>query len=570
MTGETWLNSYPQGVPASVDDRIDRWTSLEALLGDAAEKHAGLPAFTCLKQGLTYAATMERARHFAGFLQSLGIERGDRVALMMPNCLQYAVAMFGTLIAGAVVVNVNPLYTPRELQHQLRDSGATIIVALDAAAKTVAAAREGTALRQIVTTGIGDLMPFPKGSIVSLVLRRRLKAPPARRLIPDTLAFRAALARGRSHGFDRVAIGQQDLAFLQYTGGTTGVAKGAALTHRNIIANIEQCRAWLEPVMSGGKVSLTLLPMYHVFSLTANVLLLWSLGGESILVPNPRDVAGTLKMLGTREFDVMCGTNTLFVNLLDSEEFTRRDFSRLSLVVSGGMAMQSALAERWVRAIGVPVTEGYGLTETSPVLTVNPVDAANPRGGTFNGTVGLPVPSTEIRLRRTDGSWAGIGEEGEICARGPQVMQGYWQRPEDTAKTIDKEGWLATGDVGIMDERGFLRIVDRLKDLIIVSGFNVYPTEIEDVVAELPGVRECVALGVAHETAGERVKLVIVRRDAQLTREQVIAHCRARLTGYKIPAVVEFRTEPLPRSNVGKVLRRELQAQAPASSEVPA
>lgn len=560
-----WLRSYPAGVPATVEHRIESRNSLADLLTETAETHGDATAFSCLGRGLTFRETLTLARDFAGFLQSIGVARGDRVALMMPNCLQYPVAMFGVLLAGAVVVNVNPLYTPRELAHQLRDSGATVIVALDAAARTVAAAREGTALRQVVTTGIGDLLSFPRGAIASLVLRRRLKVPPARRLLRDALPFRRAIARGRRHGFERVALGPQDFAFLQYTGGTTGVAKGATLTHRNIVANIEQCNAWLGAALTaGGRVSLCLLPMYHVFSLTANVLLMWALGGESILVPNPRDVPGTLRMIGRRHFDALCGTNTLFANLLDSAEFRARDFSKLTVVISGGMAMQSALAERWRQATGVPITEGYGLTESSPVLCVNPIDPGRPERMAFSGTVGLPVPSTEIRMRRADGSWAEVGEEGEICARGPQVMLGYWKRPEDTAKTIDPEGWLATGDVGVMDERGFVRIVDRLKDMIIVSGFNVYPTEIEDVVAKLDGVRECAAVGVKHEIAGERVKIVIVPRDESLTREAVIAHCRKHLTGYKVPHVVEFRAEPLPKTNVGKILRRELQ-NAPAA-----
>ncbi len=555
-----WLRSYPSGIPASIEDELDRWPSVMALVSANASKHSANIAFSSIGGSLTFGDVMRRAREFAGYLQSIGVGPGDRVAMMMPNCLQYPVAIFGTLLAGAVVVNVNPLYTPRELAHQLTDSGAAVIVVIDLVAPTLAACLAGAAVRHVVMTGLGDLAGVA-GPLISAAARRKRRIRPG--VIAGAMRFRAALRAGRRHGFSPVSAGPDDLAFLQYTGGTTGVAKGAMLTNRNIVANVLQSSIWLGPeIAREPMVNLTLLPMYHVFSLTASALTFFVLGGESVLVPDPRDVGRLLRMIKGRTFGGLCGTNTLFANLLENEAFRGLDFSAMRLVISGGMAMQRGLAERWFAVTGTPITEGYGLTESSPVLTSNPIDLGHPERMRFTGSVGLPVPSTEIGLRRADGGWAEIGEPGEICARGPQVMKGYWHRQAATDDVLDADGWLSTGDVGIMDENGMVRIVDRLKDIIIVSGFNVYPSEIEEVVAMHPGVREAAAIGIRHETAGERVRLIVVPRDGPLTSGDIIAHCRRHLTGYKIPVVVEFRDMPLPRSNVGKLLRRELPAEA--------
>ena len=561
-----WLNAYPAGVPPSIEGEIDRWASLADMIEQRAEIHRDRVAFSCLGGSLRYAEVWRLARAVAGYLASVGVGAGDRVAIMMPNCLQYPVTMFGVLIAGAVVVNVNPLYTPRELTYQLKDSGAVAVVVIDLMAPTVAASLAGTDVRHVVTTGMGDLLGGPRGWLVSALARKRRKVGRPLRSIPGAVPLPSALRRGRRHGFTRPPIGPGDLAFLQYTGGTTGVAKGAMLTHRNIVANVLQSSIWLGHGLGPGpSVNLTLLPMYHVFSLTACALTFFVLGGESALFADPRNVAGMLRTMKGRDFQCLCGTNTLFANLLESEAFRARDFSKLRLVVSGGMAMQRGLAERWFAVTGAPITEGYGLTESSPVLTVNPIDLQHPELMRFTGAVGLPVPSTDIRMRRPDGQWCALGEVGELCARGPQIMRGYWNRPVETAQVLDRDGWLSTGDVGVMDERGFVRIVERLKDVIIVSGFNVYPTEIEEVVALHPGVRDCAAMGVAHETAGERIRLIVIARDEGVTRGDIIGHCRRHLTGYKVPTIVVFTQEPLPRSNVGKLLRRALPDHSAAS-----
>jgi long-chain acyl-CoA synthetase len=571
MSDQPWLASYPDGIPTTIDSQIGAWSSVVELLSIHAKRFDKRVAFSALGGRMTYAATLENARDFAGYLQSLGVRKGDRVALMMPNCLQYPVAMFGTLLAGAIVVNVNPLYTARELKHQLTDSGATVIVFADVVAACVAAGLDGTDVRHLVATGLGDLVGGFKGAMVNFMVRRQRKVPKASKVLPQSVPFLRAMRRGRAQGFTPVTIGQSDLAFLQYTGGTTGVAKGAMLTHRNIIANVLQSHAWIGKDMSfDNLVTLTLLPLYHIFSLTANLLTYFTLGGESILIADPRNVKTLLMMIKGRTFDGLCGTNTLFANLLESKEFCARDFSRLKLVISGGMAMQRPLAERWFEVTGTPITEGYGLTESSPVLTVNKIDVEHPERMRFTGTVGLPVPSTEVRIHHAEGRWSEIGEPGEIWARGPQIMKGYWNRPDETAKVINEDGWLATGDIGVMDENGFTTIVDRLKDIIIVSGFNVYPSEIEEVVAMHPGVRESAAVGIKHETSGERIRLIVVPREAGVTRGDIIAHCRQHLTGYKIPTIVEFTNEPLPRSNVGKLLRRELPPpQAAGQSAAP-
>ena len=474
---------------------------------------------------------------------------------MMPNILQYPVCLFGALRAGCTVVNVNPLYTARELEHQLNDSGAEVIVCLENFASVFAQVRGKTKIRHPVITSVGELLSF-KGLVVDFVLRRVKKVVPAYS-IPGAIRVSDALAEGRKRALENVAIGPDDIAFLQYTGGTTGVAKGAMLLHRNIVANLLQARAWVQPFLGDTRdIIITPLPLYHIFSLTANCLVFMTLGGENVLIPNPRDIPGFVKEMGKYRFTAITGVNTLFNALVNNAEFRKLDFSALRLTLGGGMAVQQAVAEKWKEITGVPLIEAYGLTETSPAATINPLDLP-----AYNGSIGLPIPSTEVMLRDDAGHAVAPGLPGEICIRGPQVMAGYWQRKDETDKVIDRDGWFATGDVGVMDERGYVRIVDRKKDMILVSGFNVYPNEIEAVIAMHPGVLECAAVGVPDRKSGEAVKLFIVRGDAKVTAEDILAHCREHLTGYKVPRDVEFRTE-LPKSNVGKILRRELRDEA--------
>ena len=555
-TARPWLAHYPAGVPAEID--VDEFASIPAVLESSIRQFGDRPAFTNLGKSLTYAELDTLSRRFAAYLLGeLKLKKGDRVAIMMPNCLQYPIATFGVLRAGLTVVNVNPMYTARELKHQLADSGTSVILVLDNFARTVQDVLAGTAVRQVITTGLGDMLGFPKGHIVNFALRHVKKMVPDFD-IPSAVRFRDTLALGARHQLPPVAIEHWDIAFLQYTGGTTGVAKGAMLTHRNLVANMQQASAWLGTnVKMGREVIVTALPLYHIFALTANGLVFMKYGAKNILITNPRDMPGFVKELKREPFTAITGVNTLFNGLLNTPGFDEVDFSSLHLTLGGGMAVQRAVAERWKQVTGVTLVEAYGLTETSPAACINPMDLAD-----YNGSIGLPVPSTEACVKDEDGNALGVGEVGELCIRGPQVMKGYWNRPEETANAIDADGWLHTGDMAKMDADGFFYIVDRKKDMILVSGFNVYPNEVEDVVAMMPGVLEVAAVGVPDEKSGEAVKLVIVKKDPSLTAEQVKAHARENLTGYKQPKYVEFRDE-LPKTNVGKILRRELR-DAPA------
>jgi long-chain acyl-CoA synthetase len=552
-----WLASYPAGVPAEID--VDEFGSIVDVLQTSLEKFRDRPAFANLGKVLTYAEVDRLSQQFAAYLLGeLKLKRGDRVAIMMPNCLQYPIATFGVLRAGLTVVNTNPMYTARELKHQLVDSGATVLLVLDNFGDVVQEVLHETQVKQVITTGLGDMLGFPKGAIVNFVLRHVKKMVPAFD-IPGAVRFRDALTLGQMHPLPQVAIDAQDLAFLQYTGGTTGVAKGAMLTHRNLVANMQQAAAWVGVnIRMGEEVIITALPLYHIFALTANGLVFMKFGGLNVMITNPRDMPGFVKELKKTPFTAITGVNTLFNGLLNTPGFDSIDFSRLHLTLGGGMAVQRAVAERWKKVTGCTLVEAYGLTETSPAACINPMDLAE-----YNGSIGLPVPSTDACLKNDDGQLVALGEVGELCIKGPQVMRGYWQRPDETANVIDAEGWLHTGDMAKMDEKGFFYIVDRKKDMILVSGFNVYPNEVEDVIAMLPGVLEVGAVGVPDEKSGEAVKVVIVRKDPNLTAEEVKAHARENLTGYKQPKYVEFRTE-LPKTNVGKILRRELRDPTPA------
>jgi long-chain acyl-CoA synthetase len=548
-----WLKSYPKDVPAEID--VNAYASIRDVFDQVVTKFADRPAYTCMGRSITFADLNARSTAFGAFLQGRGLAKGARVALMMPNILQYPVCLFGTLIAGCTVVNVNPLYTARELEHQLADSGAEVIVVVENFAHTLQEVVARTKVKHVVVTSIGELMGI-KGMLVDFMLRYVKKMVPAWQ-IPGALRLSEALAEGEKRTLERRPIGHEDIAFLQYTGGTTGVAKGAMLVHRNIIANVLQARAWVKPVLGDTRhVIITPLPLYHIFSLSANCLIFMTLGAENVLITNPRDIPGFVKEMSKHRFTAFTGVNTLFNALLNNADFAKLDFSTLKMSLGGGMAVQQAVAERWKQVTGVPLIEAYGLTESSPAATMNPLDLPD-----YNGSIGLPIPSTDIVLRDDEGRDVPLGERGEICIKGPQVMAGYWNRPDETAKVLDKDGWLATGDIGMMDERGFVRIVDRKKDMILVSGFNVYPNEIEAVVVTHPGVLECAAIGIPDAKSGEAVKLFVVKRDENLSAEELLAHCRAKLTGYKCPRDVEFRKE-LPKSNVGKILRRELRDEA--------
>ena len=546
-----WLSAYPRGVPAEIDP--DRYGSVKELLERSFARFAELPAFSNRGTEISYAQVESLSRRFAAYLQAAGLQRGDRVAVMMPNLLQYPIAAFGALRAGLAVVNVNPLYTPRELEHQLNDSGARVIVVLENFAHTVERVLPDTAVETVIVTEIGDQFPWFKRVLTNRVVRDVKRLIP-RWNIPGAVRYRAALAEGARCSYRDVAVGGEDIAFLQYTGGTTGVAKGAVLTHRNMVSNILQITAWSRPYLNGpGDIAATPLPLYHVFSLTANLFLFFEIGGHDMLITNPRDLPSFVRDLERQPVTFITGVNTLYAALLETPAFTALDFSALKVSLGGGMAVQSDVAARWEALTGVMLAQGYGLTETSPVVCVNPLD-----GRDFNGSVGLPIPSTQLEIRDDAGNTLPVGETGEICVRGPQVMREYWQRPEATADVLSADGWLKTGDIGRTDEEGFVYIEDRKKDVIIVSGFNVYPNEIEDVAAGHPQVLEAAAVGVADEQSGEAVRLFVVKRDPELSEDQLIGYCRERLTGYKIPRQVVFRDE-LPKTNVGKILRRALR-----------
>jgi long-chain acyl-CoA synthetase len=547
-----WLASYPQGIPTEIDP--GQYRSVSSLLEESCDRFRHRPAFTNMGRDMSYGELDRLSAIFAAFLlNDLKLSKGDRVAIMLPNLLQYPVAIMGVLRAGLTVVNVNPMYTPRELKHQLVDSGATTILVLDNFAKTVAEVVGGTACRNVICTGIGDMLGFPKSIITNFVVKHVKKMVPAYS-IPDSIRFNEAIGRGMRSKAPKVEIGPDDIAFLQYTGGTTGVAKGAMLTHRNMVSNMLQSHAWISSNMrEGEEVVVTALPLYHIFALTANFLVFARVGGYNHLITNPRDMPAFVKAIKSAGFTALTGVNTLFAGLMNTAGFEQVDFSKLRLTLGGGMAVQRAVAERWKKVTGCTLAEAYGLTETCPAVCINPLDIAE-----YNGSIGLPIPSTDIAIRDDDGNDLGLGETGELCVRGPQVMKGYWNRPEETAQVLSADGWLRTGDIARIDEKGFVYIVDRKKDMILVSGFNVYPNEIEDIVAQMPGVLEVAAVGVPDEKSGEAVKIVVVKKDPALTEEAIRAHCKANLTGYKLPRYIEFR-ESLPKTNVGKILRRELR-----------
>jgi long-chain acyl-CoA synthetase len=550
-----WLKQYPAEVPATID--VAQYPSLVALLEEAFRKHAAKPAYRYMGKVITFAQVDEASRAFAAWLQGLGLDKGDRVALMMPNMPQYPVAVAAVLRAGYVVVNVNPLYTPRELEHQLKDSGAKAIVMVENFATTLQQVIESVPTKKVVLTGLGDMLPFPKGALVNFVVRNVKKMVPPYTL-PGAVRFADALAQGRRKTYTPPTLGPDDIAVLQYTGGTTGVSKGAVLLHRNLVANILQAEAWYQPALKkipkGEQiVTVCALPIYHIFGFNTNMMLSMRMGGCNILIANPRDLPSVFKELQGQKFHSFPAVNTLFNAMANHPDFGTVDWSHLRISVGGGMAVTSGTAKLWLDKTGCPIVEGYGLSETSPSATCNPVDST-----AYSGNIGLPMPNTELTLLDDDGKEVPTGQPGEIAIRGPQVMAGYWQRPDETAKVMTADGWFRTGDVGVVDERGYFRIVDRKKDMILVSGFNVYPNEVEDVVSQMPGVLECAAVGVADAKAGEAVKLVVVKKDPNVSEADVRAYCEANLTGYKRPKVVEFRTE-LPKTPVGKILRRELR-----------
>jgi long-chain acyl-CoA synthetase len=551
-----WLKSYPEGVPADI--RYDEHKSVGDLFEKSARQYAERPAFHCMGKTIGFAELDRLSRSFGAWLLSKGLGKGARVAIMMPNVLQYPVALYGTLRVGCTVVNVNPLYTARELEHQLKDSGAEVIVILENFAHTLEEVRAKTPVKHIVVAALGDMLGL-KGAIVNFVVRNVKKMVPAFDL-PGAQRWNDVLAEGAGKPFKPFETGHDDIAFLQYTGGTTGVSKGAMLLHRNILANIEQAAAWLIPGLKGETpVIITALPLYHIFSLTVNCLNMLKVGGLNILITNPRDIPAFVKELGKHPYNIITGVNTLFNAFLNNPDFPKLDFSKVKLCIGGGMAVQKAVADKWKQVTGRTLLEGYGLTETSPCATMNPLDL-----GAYNGSIGLPMPSTEIVLRDDADKDVALGGTGEICLKGPQVMKGYWQRPDETAKVIGPDGFLHTGDIGVMDEKGFVRIVDRKKDMILVSGFNVYPNEVEQVVAMHPGVLEVAAIGVPDEHSGEVVKVFVVKKDPSLTEQDVLKHCHDQLTGYKRPKYVEFRAD-LPKTNVGKILRRALRDEKKAA-----
>ena len=564
MTDRIWLSGYPAGVPADIDP--SQYPSLVALIDDSFRKYADRTAYSFMGKDISYAETDAQARAMAAYLQSLGLQRGDRVAIMMPNVPQYPATVAGILRAGYVVVNVNPLYTARELEHQLKDSGAKAIVIVENFAATLQKCIAATPVKHVVLASMGDRLGGLKGMIVNLVVRKLKKLVPPFSL-PGAVRYNDAIARGQGAQFTPPAIGPDDIAVLQYTGGTTGVAKGAMLLHRNLIANVLQSEAWNEPVMKSipageQSTSVCALPLYHIFAFTVNMMLSLRNGGKTILIPNPRDLAATLKELSKHTFHSFPAVNTLFNGLANHPDFNSVNWKNLKVSIGGGMAVQGAVAKLWLEKTGCPICEGYGLSETSPSATCNPVTSKE-----FTGTIGLPIPSTYIKIIDDHGAEVPLGQPGEIAIQGPQVMAGYWQRPDETAKVMTADGFFKSGDIGVMDERGYTRIVDRKKDMILVSGFNVYPNEVEDVVAAMPGVLEVAAVGVPDDKMGEAVKLVIVKKDPALTEDAVRQYCHDNLTGYKRPRVIEFRAE-LPKTPVGKVLRRELRDAPPVVKAV--
>ncbi|NVM89928.1 long-chain-fatty-acid--CoA ligase [Variovorax sp. SG517] len=555
MTDRPWLSSYPQGVPADID--ASQYPSLVALMEESFTKYADRTAYSFMGKDISYAETDRQSKSFAGYLQGLGLAKGDRVAVMMPNCPQYPIAVAGILRAGLILVNVNPLYTPRELEHQLKDSGAKAIVIMENFGTTLQQCIASTPVKHIVLASMGDRLGFLKGALVNYVVRNVKKMVPAFSL-PGAVRFNDALDKGAGASLKPVAIGPDDVAVLQYTGGTTGVSKGAVLLHRNVIANVLQSEAWNEPVMNKVPANeqptgVCALPLYHIFAFTVGMMLSMRTGGKLILIPNPRDIPGVLKELSKHTIHSFPAVNTLFNGLANHPDFNTVNWKNLKVSVGGGMAVQAAVAKLWLEKTGCPICEGYGLSETSPSATCNPTNST-----AYTGTIGLPLPSTWLKLLDDEGNEVPAGERGEIAIKGPQVMAGYWQRPDETAKVMTADGYFKSGDIGVVDERGYFKVVDRKKDMILVSGFNVYPNEVEDVVALIPGVLECAAVGVPDDKTGEAVKLVIVKKDPSLTEAQVREYCRANLTGYKQPRIVEFRTD-MPKTPVGKILRRELR-----------
>ncbi|BAT57647.1 long-chain-fatty-acid--CoA ligase [Variibacter gotjawalensis] len=550
-----WLKHYPAGIPSEID--LSQYKSVVALLEESFQKYKNDKAFICMDKSLTYGEVDELSRALGAWLQSKGLKKGARVALMMPNVLQYPVATAAVLRAGFTAVNVNPLYTPRELEHQLKDSGAEAIVILENFATTLEQVLPNTPVKHVVVASMGDLLGTLKGMIVNLVVRRVKKMVPAYNL-PGATAFNDAVAAGRSMTLNKVEIGPEDVAFLQYTGGTTGVSKGATLVHRNIVANMLQNDAWLQPVLQNEpKVQhpliVTALPLYHIFALTACFLLSTRAGGTCLLIPNPRDIPGLIKELQKYKVNMFPAVNTLYNALVNHPDIRKVDWSMLKASNGGGMATQKSVSDKWLEITGIPIAEGYGLSETSPTLTCNPAGQPD-----FSGDIGLPVPSTEISIRDDEGRELPVGSTGEICARGPQVMVGYWNRPDETAQVMTSDGFFRTGDIGVMDDRGRVKIVDRKKDMVLVSGFNVYPNEVEAVVASHPGVLECAVIGVPDAKTSEAVKVFVVRKDPTLTTEELREFCATQLTAYKVPKLVEFRDD-LPKTNVGKILRRALR-----------
>ena len=550
MIERPWLKNYPKGVPANIDP--ERYATLTEMLNGIFEQFKANPAFTCMGKTLTYAEIDAQSKYFAAYLHSRGLEPGDKIALMMPNLLQYPVALFGALRAGLVVVNTNPLYTPREMAHQFKDSGAKAIVIVENFAANLEKIIAETEIKTVILTSIGELLGFFKGGITNFVVRN-VKGMVPKFNIPNTVSFTEAINQGKKFTIKPFQGQPDDVILLQYTGGTTGLSKGAMLTNRNMVANMEQVRAWMQPfVKDGNEIALCPLPLYHIFAFTVNCLVFMSFGAQNILITNPRDMDGLIKEMSQYKFSMITGLNTLFNAMLNHADFSKLDFSKLKITVGGGMAVQRPVAEKWQQVTGCFLAEGFGMTESSPVVSCNPPDTSGKLG-----TIGLPLPSTEVRIWTEDGHEGTPGEIGEIQVKGPQVMKGYYNRPDETRRTIVDE-WLCTGDIGMMDEDGFFKIVDRKKDMILVSGFNVYPNEIEEVVAGHPKVRECAAVGIPDEKSGEVVKIFVVKKDASLTAEEVIAYCRDNLTGYKIPKQVVFRDD-LPKTNVGKILRRALR-----------
>ncbi len=553
MSNKPWQQHYAEGVPAEID--LSQYSSVVDILEQSCQQFRDRPAFENFDTVISFGELDRLSQSFAAALQARGLQKGDRVALMLPNTLQYPIALFGVLRAGMVVVNTNPMYTARELKHQLNDSGAKAIVVVDNFAHVLEKVMDEVPVEHVFTTAVGDMLGFPKGALLNFVLKRVRKAVPDYSL-PKAERFKTVLKQHDGQTPQSEDIGFTDIAFLQYTGGTTGVAKGAVLTHRNMVANMLQAKSWLGALDVGSEVIVTALPLYHIFALTANCLVFMSLGARNLLITNPRDMDGFVKALGKSGFTAITGVNTLFNSMLNTPGFEQLDFARLKLVLGGGMAVQRAVAERWKEVTGVTLVEAYGLTETSPAACINPMTLSE-----YNGCIGLPISSTECAILGEDGQWQAVGEVGELCIRGPQVMAGYWQRPEETAKVLSEDGWLRTGDMACMDEHGFFKIVDRKKDMILVSGFNVYPNEIEDVIAAHEKVLEVAAIGVPHEHSGEIVKVCIVKKDNSLTADEIKAYARENLTGYKCPKIIEFFDE-LPKSNVGKILRKDLRAMA--------